>query len=80
MKKKLPHKFTNWMTLEEWKQFVYNYKTFLSRDKDFLKRYLLDPSNNKCFEVFIGGAFDWSKTPQGCDYWVEISFRIKPVQ
>lgn len=55
----------------EQKQFKENYS--LNLDVETFKEYLQDQHID--FEFFICEAFYWDETPQGQDYWVEISDR-----
>ena len=69
-------KYTNYMTLKEWKQFKVNYDKYWEDNpiKDYLIRKNLDS-----FARFISCAFPWKITPEGIEYWKKISLRTEPL-
>ena len=71
-------KYTNYMTLEEWKQFKENY--YNDEDsKDEPIKIFLERMNNDSFYNLINISFTWWNTPQHHTYWEMISKRTEPV-
>lgn len=68
-------RFANYMTLKEWRLFAANYKSapVLPYEMD-LSSYF-DMNKNKSFYEFIRYAFFFEATPEGLDYWFNISNR-----
>jgi methyl coenzyme M reductase beta subunit len=79
------YKFTKMMTLKEWKQFAKNYDPTFSKTnlKDnsgiSLKDYMLTELYTNNFNNFICYAFEWGRTKEKFNYWLEISKRTKHV-
>lgn len=73
-----PH--THFMTLEEWKKFVANYKSceWDINKKISIKQFLLEYEHRSFMNMIIN-AFSWSRTSEGTDYWDNISDRTKPL-
>ena len=72
-------KYTNYMTLEEWKQFKVNYENAKQNKNTTIKSFL-ERGNYKSFSSFISTAFFWEETPQSHPYWWRISDRTKPLK
>ena len=70
-------KYTNYMTLEEWKKFKVNYEKYWGIDRT-IKDYLI-MKNSDSFSGFMSGAFNWSVTPELHTYWWKISNRTEPL-
>lgn len=70
-------KYTHYMTLKEWIQWKKNfdnYKELTNRPKKYK-----DILSYDSFHTIINQSFHWDKTPQGIDYWYEISNRTSPI-
>lgn len=69
-------KYTYYMTLEEWKKWKVNFDNHYKGEIN--TKDILDSDRN--FERIINSSFVLSKTPEGREYWTEISLRTKPVK
>jgi hypothetical protein len=63
------NKVQNKLTLEEFEQFVENWKS----QKEFEPRKFLD--ENSDFRGIITRSFKWDMTPQGHYYWEHIKYK-----
>jgi hypothetical protein len=62
-----------YLSEKEQKEFRENCKDFHEYMCNYFHEYM--DSEMGCFRFFISLAFDWIDTPQGNDYWSEISNR-----
>ena len=71
-------RYTNYMTLKEWKQFKVNYENYRYNIHKSIKGFL-ERGNNKSFLLLVDFAFNWEETPEGHVYWWKISNRTEPL-
>jgi len=68
-------RFANYMTVKEWRLFAANYELFPSLPYQIELSTYFDMNKDKSFYEFIRYAFFWIESPEGFDYWFNISRR-----
>lgn len=72
-------KYTNYMTLEEWKKFVSNYKEQKRYDNCSIKELLEHCQNSEMSFRGLLNSIVWFNTTEGISYWSKISNRTKQI-
>lgn len=68
-------RFAHYMTLKEWRLFIANYESFPALPYQIDLDTYFDMNKDKSFYHFIRYAFFWIDSPEGFDYWFNISRR-----